>query len=314
MPKVSVIIPVYGVERYIERCARSLFGQTLDDIEFIFVDDCTEDRSISVLSETLQEYSDRKDSVHIYRMPSNSGQAAVRKYGIQKASGEYVIFCDSDDWVDVTMYEKMYTEAKSRNADVIICDFQNHDGERTLSYGTGYRTDRGKMGMLWDFAKDKIPWAVWNKLVRRELYADGMTFPEADMGEDMVMVMQIFARDIKFCHIPEPLYCYFVNPNSIMHPLCADSAINRFKQLIMNVCTLNEVMAKEGMSEKYHEIVDYLYFRASNMLVPFLNSKEAKDQWKRHLSGRHLQVLSNPHISFPRKVRHVYLLIRIRFM
>ena len=81
MPKVSVIVPVYGVEKYMERCARSLFEQTLDDIEYLFIDDCTPDRSIEILQQVLEEYPHRKPQVTIHRMEQNSGQAAVRKWG-----------------------------------------------------------------------------------------------------------------------------------------------------------------------------------------------------------------------------------------
>ena len=87
MPKVSVCIPVYGVENYIERCARSLFEQTLDDIEFIFVDDCSPDRSIEILKHVIDEYrhsfEKRNYTVRIEQMPTNSGLAAVRRHGIQ---------------------------------------------------------------------------------------------------------------------------------------------------------------------------------------------------------------------------------------
>ena len=107
MPKVSVIIPVYGVEKYIERCARSLFEQTLDDIEYLFIDDCTPDRSVEILKQVLDEYPHRKNQVIIHRMEKNSGQAAVRKWGMLNVAGEYVIHCDSDDWVDIYMYEAM---------------------------------------------------------------------------------------------------------------------------------------------------------------------------------------------------------------
>ena len=97
MPAVSVIIPVCKVEPYMARCARSLFGQTLDDIEFLFIDDCSPDRSIDVMREVLAEFPARKDQVTVFRMPRNSGQAAVRMQGIALARGEYVIHCDSDD-------------------------------------------------------------------------------------------------------------------------------------------------------------------------------------------------------------------------
>ena len=106
MPKVSIIIPVYGVEKYIERCARSLFEQTLDDIEYLFIDDCTPDKSVEILKRVLEEYPHRKSQVVIHRMEQNSGQAKVREWGMQNATGEYVIHCDSDDWVDIHMYER----------------------------------------------------------------------------------------------------------------------------------------------------------------------------------------------------------------
>ena len=121
MPKVSVIIPVYNVEKYIERCSENLFSQTLDDIEFIFIDDCTPDRSIEILKSVLERFPNRKETVKILKMPKNSRQAAVRKYGMELATGDYIIHCDSDDWVDVDLYEKMYTEAVRSDADVVIC-------------------------------------------------------------------------------------------------------------------------------------------------------------------------------------------------
>ena len=97
MPKVSVIVPVYGVEKYVERCARSLFEQTLDDIEYLFIDDCTPDKSIEILKKVLKDYPQRNNQVIIHRMESNSGQAAVRKWGMLNSTGDYVIHCDSVD-------------------------------------------------------------------------------------------------------------------------------------------------------------------------------------------------------------------------
>ena len=100
MPKVSVVIPVYGVEKYIERCARSLFEQTLDDIEYIFVNDCTKDRSIDILNEVINDYPARKQQIRIVHHKENKGLPFARQSGWQVATGEYVANCDSDDWVD----------------------------------------------------------------------------------------------------------------------------------------------------------------------------------------------------------------------
>ena len=96
MPKVSVLVPVYGVEKYIERCARSLFEQTLDDMECIFVDDCTPDDSMQVLVKILSEYPRRKEQVKIIHHETNQGLPAARQSGLKIATGEYIAHCDSD--------------------------------------------------------------------------------------------------------------------------------------------------------------------------------------------------------------------------
>ena len=123
MPKVSVIIPVYGVERYVGRCARSLFGQTMADLEFIFVDDCTPDDSIAVLLKTLDDYPDRKHQVRVIRHDRNQGVAAARTTGMKAMTGEYMIHCDPDDWIEPDMYERMYDAARTHDADVVTCRY-----------------------------------------------------------------------------------------------------------------------------------------------------------------------------------------------
>lgn len=128
MPKVSVIIPIYGVQKYIERCVRSLFEQTLDDIEYLFIDDCSPDGSVRIIMRILDEYPNRKEQVIIHRMEQNSGQAKVREWGMKNATGDYVIHCDSDDWTDLMMYESMYQKALEEDADVVVCDYYKSDG------------------------------------------------------------------------------------------------------------------------------------------------------------------------------------------
>ena len=110
--------------KYIERCARSLFEQTLDSIEFIFVDDCTPDHSIEILKSIIEEYrlrfEEKNYTVRIERMPTNSGLANVRRHGIQLATGDYIAHCDSDDWVDTDMYRAMELHIREIQAFVLL--------------------------------------------------------------------------------------------------------------------------------------------------------------------------------------------------
>lgn len=114
MPKVSVCVPIYCVEKYIEQCARSLFEQTLNDIEFVFVDDCSPDKSVDVLERIIKDYPQRLEQIKLIRHEKNQGHCGVFKTLLTNASGKYVITCDSDDWVELDMYEKMYQKQKKQ--------------------------------------------------------------------------------------------------------------------------------------------------------------------------------------------------------
>lgn len=110
-PKISVIVPIWGVEKYIAKCARSLFESSFDDIEYIFVDDCTPDKSIDVLMAVMEEYPHRKSKSMIIRHENNKGLPQARKTGFEASHGQWITYCDSDDWVAPDMYFKMLEKA-----------------------------------------------------------------------------------------------------------------------------------------------------------------------------------------------------------
>ena len=129
-PKVSVIVAVYNVEQYVERCAHSLFNQTLDSMEYIFVDDCTPDNSIELIKKVLESYPQREAQVKFIHHKTNQGQAAARTTGMKAATGEYIIHCDPDDWVDLDTYELMYRAAHPEGRkpiDVVLCNYMLHE-------------------------------------------------------------------------------------------------------------------------------------------------------------------------------------------
>ena len=121
--KVSVIVPIYKVERFIARCAESLLNQTLQEIEYIFVNDATPDGSMDILKETIARYPSRADSCHIVEHEVNKGLPSARNSGLAVARGEYVFHCDSDDFVEPTMFEDMYKAAIESSADIVRCDW-----------------------------------------------------------------------------------------------------------------------------------------------------------------------------------------------
>lgn len=204
---VSVIVPIYNVEQFIGKCAESLLSQTLDNVEFIFVDDASPDNSIKILKDCIDRYPQRKDKTRIITHEKNMGLPAARNTGLSVASGEYIFHCDSDDFVDADMLETLYNEAKAGDIDIIWCDWylsfeHNERYMKQPSYGS--QTDALK-GML----SGAMKFTVWNKLVKRSIYTDnGITFPAGyGMGEDMTMMM-LFACANQVMYLPKAFYHY----------------------------------------------------------------------------------------------------------
>ena len=133
MPKVSIIITIYNREMYIEECVRSLFEQTLTGIEYIFVDDASSDDSIEKLNQMIKSYPHLQSSIKIIQLNKNMGVSNARRVGMSQVTGEYVIHADSDDWVDIDMYERLYKQAKETGADIVGCNiYHEYSNNRTI--------------------------------------------------------------------------------------------------------------------------------------------------------------------------------------
>lgn len=159
MPKVSVIVPFYNVEKYIEKCLDSLVNQTLEEIEIILVNDGSQDNS----EEKAKEFEKRYPNKIKYYKKANGGLGDARNFGIKYASGEYIAFLDSDDFVEPTMYEEMYKKAKQENADMVECDFWwEYPNKKKEDIGNTYSNQKE---MLY---KSRV--VAWNKLIKREIY------------------------------------------------------------------------------------------------------------------------------------------------
>ena len=214
MPKVSVIIPVYGVEKYIERCAVSLFEQTLYDIEYIFVNDCTKDNSMKVLADVITRYPDRKSQIRIINLSINEGLPSARRHGLSLASGEYIIHCDSDDWVEIDMYKSMYDKAIETGSDIVVCDYNKSESISNFKYiNQSIPLEKNKFinGLL----DGTVPGFVVNKLVKASLYNNVQYFPKDNFTEDMVITTQLVYYAEHICHIEKGFYHYFTNSESI---------------------------------------------------------------------------------------------------
>lgn len=209
MPKVSVVTLVYNVESYMEKCVRSLMEQTLEDVEFIFIDDCSMDDSISILNKVLDDYPHRKGQVKLCMNEVNRGSAYCRNVGLQLATGEYIISCDSDDWVEKDAYERMYDVAKRNDADIVLTDFfQNYPGKEFYIRQKECFSNAEYVNGLLD---GSLHGSTWNKLVRKTLYEkfDISYEPEINLMEDLLINIRLFLVSEKVIYLPTALYHYW---------------------------------------------------------------------------------------------------------
>ena len=203
--KVSVVIPVYGVEQFVGRCVRSLMEQTLDSVEFIFVDDATCDGSVGEIEKVIAHYPSRSSQVRILHHEYNLGLPAARNTGLGVASGEYVFHCDGDDYADREMLSQMYAFAKKGDYDIVWADWflTYTDCERYMSQPSY----SNPMDALKSMLSGGMKYNVWNKLVKRTVYTDnGIEFPAGyGMGEDMTMMM-LFACSNRVGYLQRAYY------------------------------------------------------------------------------------------------------------
>jgi glycosyltransferase involved in cell wall biosynthesis len=252
-PFVSVIVPVYNVETFFERCLQSLFGQTLNNIEYIFINDCTPDNSMSLLKRLLEEYPHRKEQVRIITHGHNLGLAAARKAGMKAATGEYVISCDSDDWVETDMYEKMYAKAIEEDANIVCCDWVCEYGRKTEAYMEGQDSARNTR---WD----TLSGPVWNKLVKRTLYVDNNVYPYegVNMWEDVGVSMRLCYLSEKTVCIHKSFYHYNQqNSNAYTSRKRKQSFV---KEQIKCAQELEVFFREQGAFEKYNLSIQSIKF------------------------------------------------------
>lgn len=241
---VSIVVPIYGVEKFIVQCARSLFEQTYENIQYIFVNDCTKDNSVISLKEIIELYPDRKSQVLIIEKEKNEGQSLARKTGMQYVKGEYVMLLDSDDWVETTMVEQMLNAIVAEKTDVVYCDyFKNSDTQTPINCIEISNTKEYIKNMF----LLRAPAQTWNKIYRTELF-DEVEFPVKSMHEDLYINLQVMSYAKSVSHLKRNFYHYRNNPNSITHnyPL---------EQSIENLSLMRCFLEKKNMED----VLPYFY-------------------------------------------------------
>ena len=210
--KVSIILPVYNAASSIKQMLDSILTQTLSEFEVLMIDDGSTDESGRI----LDEYSAKDNRFKVFHK-QNEGVAMARQSGVDNAKGEYCIHADADDWMEPTMLEELYTEAKAKNADVVIADYfvKSKQNERICKQQPSALSP---VHILQDMFDNKIFGSLWHKLVRTDLYKkyNARFFKGINHCEDLLIWVQLLQHpEVKLSYLPKAYYHYVVNDNSI---------------------------------------------------------------------------------------------------
>ena len=246
MKSVSVIVPLYNVENYIEKCLQTLVGQTLDDIEIILVNDGSKDRSKIVVDKFLKQYPEKI----VYLEKENGGLSDARNYAIPYAKGEYIAFLDSDDYVEKTMYKDMYELAKKEDSDMVECNFYwEYPDKKKEDVGIVYN---GKKEML-----EKIRVVAWNKLIRKEvLEKSKVLFPKGLRYEDVEFTYKLIPYLDKISFLKKPCVHYIQREGSI-----SNNQNERNKEIFDVLEHVIDFYKENNLYDEYKDELEYVYIR-----------------------------------------------------
>ena len=246
MPKVSVIVPVYNVEKYLVRCINSLLNQTLQDFEIIFIDDGSTDNSKKIIEKHLNLHREKIK----YYYKENGGLSSARNYGIPYARGEYIAFLDSDDYIEPTMYEEMYNIAKKENSDMVECDF-------IWEYPDKQKYDCGQIYNDKKEALEKARVVAWNKLIKRDiLEKEKIEFPFGLRYEDVEFFYKLVPSLNKISFVKKFFIHYVQRNNSIVNT--QNSKTRDIFKVLDNVI---DYYKKNNYYQEYKNQLEYTYTR-----------------------------------------------------
>lgn len=272
--KVSIIVPVYNVEKYLVTCMESMVNQTLEEIEIIVVNDGSPDNSIVILEEYERKYPHK---VRVFTT-ENRGVSHARNYGLDLAVGEYVMFVDSDDFIELDMAQKLYSKAITDHNDLVLCARNNVyevEGKTELrkkemkifSVNQNYKMSERKFEMA------HVSPFPWDKLFKRSLL-EGIRFPEGIRFEDLVVAFEVVSIAESIGVVPEPLYNYRKTTQS--------GFLNSFSEATKDIVTsfglLVEFMKEHDLFDTFKEELEYVCVRHFFFRYESFYSKEKKGQ------------------------------------
>jgi Glycosyltransferases involved in cell wall biogenesis len=282
---VSVSVPIYNVSKFIEKCARSLFEQTFQSIEYIFVNDATPDNSIALLLNIIEQYPERKDNVRIINHPVNRGLAAARKTGINHSSGKYIATVDSDDYIEPDMIEQLHRALTANEADIAVADIIKEYPEGRVeiqNYALSDDMEENRYNIL---IGTKSPSYLCGKMVAKKLFEHKAFVPVPDgmnYLEDKFVVSQLYFLTDKIVKVEKPLY-HYIQYNSSSLTIVPKNR-SHFECAFYLWDFLAKFLKEQNVYDKYKEALDIekIKHKASMMISTnsYMLRKEYASKYK----------------------------------
>lgn len=271
MPSISIIVPIYNMEKMMRKCLDSILAQTFQDYECLLIDDGSKDGSSAI----CDEYAACNPRFTVYHKP-NGGLSDARNYGLERAKGKYTIFVDPDDWIDPEGMDKLYETAERENADMIICDFYREN--ETSRFLVKQKPSSLEHQTVLKELFSRIHGSTCNKLIKRELYSKyDIKNPKGIYGcEDQYVMASFLLHNIKVAYCPVAFYHYMYNINSLTRYYDENTYQNDITILKMFSDLLSGTDAEKIAYEiKYYSIITRAFWNGGN----YYSSKSFKERF-----------------------------------
>lgn len=294
MHKVSVIVPVYNVEKYLDRCLNSLVNQTLDDFEIIVINDGSPDNSQVIIDEYQKKYPNLIKKYY----KDNGGLSSTRNYGIERSNGEYISFIDSDDYIEPTMLEVMYNKAIEENYDVVVCNlnYVYEDGAKDRIVSCNLNYDVLNRNSLKKSMINIYPTAC-NKIFKRKIF-DYILFKEKIWYEDVEFIYRMYSVINSIGVVKLPLYNYLQRKNTI-----TSTFNDKIFDYIDNWNGIIEYYKKINLYEEFYNELEYCYVRY--ILATMVKGLTNFNNYQKYLLGVD-RALFNVKNNFPNYKKNKY--------
>ena len=291
--KVSVIVPVYNVENYLERCLDSLVNQTLSDIEIIIVNDGSPDNSEKIINKYLNNYPNKIK----YFKKENGGLSSARNFGMKYAKGSYISFIDSDDYIDLNTFKLMYEKAISNDFDMVICNLNYVYEEKEVFVSSNLDKDLLTKEEVKEYMSFLYP-AVWNKLYRKDLIKE-LSFKEGIWYEDVEFNFRVYPLVNTIGYVKAPLIKYVQREESI-----SKTIDKRLFNYIDNFNGLIKYYKKNNLYDEYYSELEYSYVRYlyATFIKQISYTRDA-ELFKKGVS----EAIKNVKENFPNYKENIYL-------